>query len=352
MTHRSKDESPRPRRVTIADIARRASVAPSTVSFALNDRPGVGEVTRRRILSIASEMGWRPNSAARALRAARSKTVGMVLQWRHAPFGEEQSSFLLNLITGIDTELSLDGFALLLHTVPDLQAETATYESWWVERRVDGVVLYNPRVDDPRLAQLLHLGLPAVVMGAIEHEHRLASVWTDNLKAASLVVNHLVGIGHRRIARLGVDSTRLYAAERRRGFELAMAAAGLPSDLSVEAGGQVERTTLDLLRRPDPPTAIIFEADTLAIQGMLALRQHGISIPEDLSVVAWDDCTTYRLFSPALTALHRDIPALGQTVAKTLVKYLNTGHVDHLRGASSELVVRESTGSPRHCSPD
>lgn len=334
------------RRVTIFDIAQRAGVSPSTVSNALNGRAGVGEGARGRIVAIASDLGWRPNSSARALRAARSRTVGMVLQHRGVTLGEERSSFLLNLLTGIDRTLSLDGFALLLRTVPDLMTELEVYRQWWVERRVDGVIIYNPYVEDPRLQEVRGLALPAVVMGRLPAPGALTSVWSDNRRAAALAVDHLIQAGHRRIARVGLDPSRLYVVERRRGFEEAMGRAELPSDLSIEVTADAGRATLRLLEREQPPTAIIFESDTLAIEGMLALRGRGVEIPDELSVVAWDDCRIYELFSPPLTALHRDVPELGQIIARALLARLAGEPPALVQGPASQLVIRGSTAPP------
>lgn len=335
-----------PRRVTIFDIAQRAGVSPSTVSNALNGRPGVGEVARGRIIAIASDLGWRPNNSARALRAARSRTVGMVLQHRGTPLAEMRSPFLLNLITGIDRTLSLDGFALLLRTVPDLVTEVEVYRQWWVEQRVDGVIVYNPNVEDPRLQELRRLALPAVVMGRLPASRALATVWSDNHRAAGLAVDHLIQGGHRRIARVGLDPSRRYVLERRRGFEEAMARADLPGDLSLAATADAGEATLGLLERRDPPTAIIFEADTLAIEGMLALRARGVGIPDEVSVLAWDDCRIYELFSPPLTALHRDVPELGHIIAKALLGCLSGEPPTQVRGPVSQLEIRGSTASP------
>lgn len=337
-------------RVTISDIAREAAVAPSTVSYALNGRPGVGEATRQRILAVAAGMGWHPNTSARALRSERTRTVGLMLRRRLDQSQEQQSSFLLNFIIGIETELSINGFTMLLHTVPDADAEVAEYARWWVERRVDGVIVYNPLVDDPRPPQLQRLELPAVVVGDVDHFEDikgLARVWTDSLDAAALAVDHLFGLGHQRIARVGVNPSFMYTQTRRRGFERAMAAAGLPSDLSVEAEQDAAVATAELLRRPDPPTAIIYEADTIAIEGILALRSRGLAIPGDVSVVAWDDCTMYRLLSPPLTALHRNVPSLGRAVAKTLLATLSGGEPIQLQGARTQLLVRGSTAPPK-----
>ncbi|MGW0365136.1 LacI family DNA-binding transcriptional regulator [Streptomyces sp. NPDC002990] len=152
------------RRPTIKDIARQAGVSESAVSFALNGRPGVSQDTRARIRRVAEELGWQANSAARALSGERSGAVGLVLARPAHTLGVE--SFFLQLVSGIQEVLSAARIALLFQVVEDIDAECAVYRRWWAERRVDGVLVVDPRTQDPRPALLGQLGLPAVTVGA------------------------------------------------------------------------------------------------------------------------------------------------------------------------------------------
>ncbi|WP_234309748.1 LacI family DNA-binding transcriptional regulator, partial [Streptomyces rimosus] len=145
------------------DIAERAGVSPSAVSFALNDRDGVSPDTRARIREVAEELGWQPNSAARALSGERSGCVGLVLARPAHTLGVE--SFFLQLVSGIQEALAAQRVALLFQVVEDLDAECAIYRRWWAERRVDGVLVVDPRAEDPRPALLASLALPTVVIG-------------------------------------------------------------------------------------------------------------------------------------------------------------------------------------------
>ncbi|MFB1042721.1 LacI family DNA-binding transcriptional regulator, partial [Streptomyces chrestomyceticus] len=155
--------APPRRRPTMKDIAERAGVSPSAVSFALNDRDGVSPATRARIRQVAEELGWQPNSAARALSGERSGCVGLVLARPARTLGVE--SFFLQLVSGIQEALAARRVALLFQVVEDLDAECATYRRWWAERRVDGVLVVDPRTEDPRPALLASLTLPTVVIG-------------------------------------------------------------------------------------------------------------------------------------------------------------------------------------------
>src|SRR5918992_3998054 len=171
----------RVKRPTIADIARRAGVTKSAVSFALNGRPGVSQTTRDRILAIAEELGWQPSSAARALSDGRSGALGLVVDRPARMLGVEP--FFTQLIWGIEGELSARDVALLLQVTADREAQLGAYRRWWAERRVDGVFLVDLHIDDARVGLLKELGLPAVVIGGPEGLAGLPGVWNDEAGA-------------------------------------------------------------------------------------------------------------------------------------------------------------------------
>ncbi|GAA3034908.1 hypothetical protein GCM10020000_10410 [Streptomyces olivoverticillatus] len=152
------------RRPTIKDIARRAGVSESAVSFALNGRPGVSAATRDRVRRVAEQLGWQPSTAARALSGEGSATVGLVLARPARTLGVE--SFFLQLVSGVQEALAARRLGLLFQVVEDTDAECALYRRWWAEHRVDGLLVVDPRDGDPRPALLAELGLPAVLIGA------------------------------------------------------------------------------------------------------------------------------------------------------------------------------------------
>jgi DNA-binding LacI/PurR family transcriptional regulator len=331
-------------RVTIADIAKRAKVSTSAVSYALNDRPGVGAATRQQILAIAEEMGWRPNSAARSLQAARAHAVGLVFQ-RSEDTSVESSGFMLRFLDGVQSQLSERDMVLVLRTVHDLDAEMAVHERWFAESRVDGIIVVNPIVDDPRVPVLERMGLPAVVVGDTRSYSSLPAVWTDDADAARLAVEHLVGLGHKRIARVGGMIDLLHTRIRRDAFAAAMSAAGLADDLSVDNATErdADRVTRELLRARRPPTAILYEGDTMAMSALSTLRRMRIRVPADMSVIAWDDSPLCRLAYPPLSALRRDAFTYGQLVSEHLLALLAGRKVSDRRGTVAEMVEREST---------
>ncbi|TWP51226.1 LacI family transcriptional regulator [Lentzea tibetensis] len=322
------------KRPTIKDIALRSGVSKGAVSLALNGRPGVSDSTRERVLSVAAALGYRPSSTARALSGARADAVGLVLA---RPLGAE--AFFFRLIGGIQAELPM---ALLLQVVGDLDEEVELYRRWWAEHRVDGVFLVDLRVDDPRVAVVEELGLPAVVIGGAGHHGNVASVWADDAKAMTSVVEHLTSLGHRRIARVAGLPSLLHTARRDAAFR-----AAVPSGVIVSADYTDSRgaaATRELLLGAEPPTAIVYDNDVMAVAGVGVAAELGVTVPAELSIVAWDDSPLCRLIHPPLTALSRDTSAFGARAARALLAVLAGASPIDTEDTTPVLVARASTG--------
>jgi DNA-binding LacI/PurR family transcriptional regulator len=330
-------------RVTIADIARTAQVAKSSASYALNGRPGVADATRERVVAVAEAMGWRPNCAARALSAARANVVGLVLGQPTETLGFD--TFHLRFIAGLEQELSRHDLALLLRVVADPQEEVEVHRRWSAEHRVDGVILFDLRIVDPRAPALDGIGLPAIAVGA--PNGITPAVWVDDEAAMAAAVEHLVSIGHRRIARVGGNRDFLYTQVRREAFFAAARAAELDLEDVVDSGLRGEAATRELLGSPRPPTAIIYDDDASAAAAVAIARQLDYSVPDDLSIVGWDDSLLCELVQPPLTALHRDIFRYGGLCARHLVMVIEGQQPGDLQGTQTKLMVRGSTGPPR-----
>ncbi|PRY36254.1 LacI family transcriptional regulator [Umezawaea tangerina] len=336
------------KRPTIRDIALRAGVSKGAVSLALNGRPGVSETTRSRILAVAEELAWRPNSAARALSAARADSVGLVLARPARTLGVE--SFFFQLISGLQAELSTRSVALMLQVVEDQDAEIEVYRRWCSEQRVGGVFLVDLRVDDRRVALVEELGLPAVVIGGPGHHGGLASVWADDAKAMVSIIEHLGSLGHRRIARVAGLPGLLHTERRTTAFHEAASAWGITAaecvatDYTDEQGASATR---ELLSGPTPPTAIVYDNDVMAVAGAGVAAELGVAVPGGVSLVAWDDSPLCRLIHPPLTALARDTFAFGGRAATALLTVLDGGAPVDVEDQVPVLVPRGSTGPPR-----
>ncbi|MFF5112415.1 LacI family DNA-binding transcriptional regulator [Streptosporangium sp. NPDC000509] len=336
------------RRPTITDVARQAGVSKGAVSYALNGQPGVSESTRARILAIAEEIGWRPNSAARALNGARAHTVGLALCRPARTLGMEP--FFMELISGIESELSARSYALTLQVVTDHRQEVSIYRRWWAEGRIDGAILVDLHVDDPRVPEFEALDLPSVVVGHPSGAGSLVSVWSDDDGAVHETVGYLVALGHRRIARVAGLPRLLHTVLRDRAF--AQACEGVAEHVTVHTdytGEEGARATRRLLSSADRPTAIVYDNDIMAVAGLSAAQDLRLDVPDDLSIVAWDDSPLSRVVRPPLTALSRDISAYGAHAARRLLA-LVTGEAGEEEGPyedeTARLTPRASTAPP------
>jgi DNA-binding LacI/PurR family transcriptional regulator len=330
----------------MADIARRAGVTKSSVSFALNGRPGVSEGTRRRILAIAEELGWQPNTAARALSDGRAGAYGLVVDRPARTLGIEP--FFMQLISGIQVELSERRVSLLLTLAEDTEAQIAVYREWWASRRVDGVFLVDVAVADPRITALEELGLPAVVIGHPVGAGSLPAVWSDDAEGVRAALVHLAALGHRAVAHVSGPRRLWHTRIRCDAFdtvtgELGLRATAVEADYSGEQGAAVTRA---LLRGADRPTAILYDNDVMAVSGLGAARTMGLAVPDDVSVIAWDDSPLCELVEPGLTALRHDIVDYGAQAARHLRELVGGRTVGHLQVAGVHLVERGSTGRP------
>ncbi|MBT2404292.1 MULTISPECIES: LacI family DNA-binding transcriptional regulator [unclassified Streptomyces] len=381
------------RRPTIKDIARRAGVSESAVSFALNDRPGVSQDTRARIRRVAEELGWQPNSAARALSGERSGAVGLVLARPAHTLGVE--SFFLQLVSGIQEVLSAGRIALLFQVVEDLEAECAVYRRWWAERRVDGVLVVDPRTQDPRPALLEQLALPAVLIGgtgvpgvtgatggtggtAATGETGLpggtdgaggvagpggaaapggaaspgiSAVWADDALAMAQVLAHLHSLGHRRITHIAglpglAHTARRMASLRSEAARLGLGPGQVRSVVTDYSDAEGAAATRRVLAEAEPPTALVYDNDVMAVAGIAVATELAIPVPDRLSIVAWDDSALCRVTHPRLTALVRDTAGFGRLAAEELLAVLAGGPPQVRKGEQPRLEPRESTAPP------
>ena len=335
----------RGRRVTISDIAERAGVSKGAVSYALNGRPGLSDATRERILRIARELGWYPNSAARSLSAARAHACGLVLARPARTLAIEP--FFSELIAGVESELSARSVALTIQLTNDVESELEVYHRWWAERRVDGVLMVDLRLDDPRVAALEELGLPAVVVGGPVEGGALPAVWHDEASVVVEVVQYLAALGHTRIARVAGLTGFVHTAARSEAFlevtqSLELSAQVVSTDFTPESGA---RATRQLLSQPEPPSAIFYDSDVLAVTGLGVAQQMGVAVPRDLSIVACDDSLLCQVVHPPLTTVSRDISHYGaQACRRLLAEIEEPGGGGDLETPRGELTPRGSTG--------
>ncbi|MFJ6678253.1 LacI family DNA-binding transcriptional regulator [Microbacterium sp. NPDC091382] len=333
-------------RPTIADVARAAGVSKGLVSFALNGRPGVAADTRQRIMEAAAHLGWTPSLSARSLSVGRAFACGLVIG--RSPDVIAADPFFPSFIAGLEDEFSVTGQALVLAVANPGRHEADTYRSLAADRRVDGVILTDIRVSDPRIALLAELSIPAVTLGVPDIDSPFASVSSDDGAGIRLAVEHLAGLGHRRVAHVAGPAGMLHAQHRRDAFLESADVAGLDvavveTDFSAADGA---RATASLLDGAAPPTGIIYANDSMAVAGMGVAHRRGLRVPEDLAITGFDDTEIGRWVHPALTSVATDARGWGVVAARTLLAAIAGDAPAHIDLPDPTLAVRGSTAPP------
>lgn len=332
------------RRLTIADIAREAGVSTGSVSYALNGKPGVADDTRERILRIAAELGWRPSSAARALTGKRTGAIGLVVDRPARVLGSEP--FFMQFVSGIQSELGpRSRVSLVLQVSEDRETELGIYRDWWAERRVDGVLLIDLRTEDPRAELIRKLGLPAVAVGPPQKGWDMPFVWSEDAVGIRAAIEHLASLGHRSVARVAGPVDLLHTRERDTAFRTAAEDAGLrPLLLHADySGEEAARATRRLLSENPRPTALLHDNDVMAVAAMGTAREMGLDVPDDLSVIAWDDSPLCGVVRPVLTAVARNVVEHGRLAADALLRVVAGECVEDLRSSDPVLIPRGTT---------
>jgi len=342
-------------KVTIAGLAEQLGISKASVSYALNGQPGVSDATRARVLALASELGWYPSSSARALSHSRSEAVGIVLSRDAEQVGSEP--FYMNILAGIESVLGAHETSLLLRMVaPRTGAgegqDLAVYKRWGGEKRVDGVILFDHFQQDPRPPLLDTLGLPYVRLGAPEGSGTTAksanTTVAQNVDAATLV-EALHDRGHRHIAYVSGPMALIHevartASIRDHAQRLGMTAVFTPSDYTADDGGTATIAVVAGLApgSAEFPTGIIYGNDLMAVGGLRALKRLGLAVPEQVSILSWDDSILCQFSSPAVAALGRDTMDLGRRSAALLLEIIGGHETQNVPSPPGRLVPRES----------
>lgn len=287
-----------------------------------------------------------PKSTARQLsRLPQPLEIGLVL--RRPPRLLGIDPFYAEFIAGMESVLAADDGSVLLQMVPSLKQETETYERWAKPGQVSGVVLADLVDDDGRADFLRALGIPTLVLGEKAPPAGVAAVQVDNHGAMTDAVIRLTDLGHRRIGRVSGPHPLLHTRARTEAFEAAIAELGaygvlVEGDYTEESG---EQATRGLLGRSNPPTAIIYDNDLMAVAGLGVAAELGIDVPGSLSLLAWDDSAVCQLATPPLSVMSRDVRALGEMAVGALLGLIRDGVPTILRAPPPRFITRATTRS-------
>ena len=327
-----------PKRVTIADVARRAGVSPSAVSHAFNGRPNVSEATAARIRAAADELNWRPNYASRKVSGLGGRSLGLVIARSRDTFGRDP--FFMRLLAGLTEPLADLGWSLSL-TLVHADEEEQVYRQWWGEQRVDAFLLVDVRNDDPRLGLVEHLGAPAVLLGAPVGD-AVPAVTVQDDTAFATVLDHLAGLGHRHVARVTDAPGLAHTRARDRRFSGAAAEQGVRASFAPWDPAAPDPVA-DLLGRLDGATAIVVDSESIAAEIVAHAPEVGVTVPDQLSVVAWEDSWVSTLVRPRLTALDAPVEESARTAVALLERLVRGEDVASSSVSGRRLVVRDST---------
>jgi LacI family transcriptional regulator len=338
---------PPSKRSTSLDVANKAGVSRTTVSFVLNNVPGVNisKATREKVLKAAKKLNYHPNAAGRKLVSGKSHTLGLVLC--QSPEQVFADAFLPQVIIGIEQAAIQQGFHVLLKQVePD---DTEGYMRLIHENHVDGIILSGPRKDDQQILRLYREGLPVILMGQLP-DTSIPFVDVDAAAGAEIAVRHLIELGHQRIGMItNAPLTYTSAQQRKNGYLRAIKNAGLyVNEELVEEGNYTPASGFaamtKLLKLASQPTAVFIASDVVAMGAILAIKENGLHIPRNIALVGFDDIPLAEYFDPPLTTIRLPAFGLGWAVGDRLIRLIRGEGLEQENiFMSSELVVRKSS---------
>jgi DNA-binding LacI/PurR family transcriptional regulator len=335
----------RSHRVTISDLARRLDISKASVSYALNGRAGVSEETRRRVLNLAEELGFHPNSAAVALSASRTRTIGIVIARDPALISTE--AFYMRTLVGIEQYLNEVDSSLLLRLTGEHGEDLDVLRRWSRQGRVDGFILFDEHNEDPRIPLLKDLGVPCVVVSSNAPYDGVGRLISSPEETVTLLLDHLAELGHANIAHVSGPFTFVHEQlrvrllqehARRRGIQVTH----LEGSYRYEDGAEMTRI---VLAGKDRPTALVLGNDLMAVAALRVATELGTAVPDELSIVAWDDSPLCELARPGITAVDQKTMERGRAAADLLLK-IAAGESDlHHDAPPGELRPRDSSAA-------
>jgi DNA-binding LacI/PurR family transcriptional regulator len=338
---------------TIYDVAQKAGVSISTVSRVLNNNPNVLEETRQKVLKVINELQFKPNPIARGLVIKQTNLIEVFFSWAGYEFGFN-SPWYAGILNGINQVVQENQYGLLINTIAGVFDPQEVYRRVF-HNAVDGVLMVSPYLEESQVAQLMENRVPVVLIGYRTLNPALDFVDSDNIQAAGMVVDHLVKLGHKKIAIItGQQKTSRNAADRLTGFKSAMRRHGLnvPDAYVIEGdflkdSGEVAMTRF--LALPERPTAVFASNDLMALGAWKALEKAQLKVGKDMALVGFDDITEASVGPISLTTVKQDYKTISVEAAQILLQKIQAP--EHWRAKQilvpTQLVVRASCGSKK-----
>jgi LacI family transcriptional regulator len=336
---------------TIKDIARVAGVSVTTVSRALNGYSDVNENTRQKIIEIAKQLNYSPNTLARSLVMNKSKTIGLLVSGLKRESSKDH--FMFEVLAGVNQYVGETDYDMILFSTNSTKQREKTYTQLCRERRVDGAILQGIRIDDPYLQEVVESDIPCVLIDIPIESETVGYVTTDNVLGAKKAVQHLIDIGHKNIAMVNGYEFAFVSQKRLEGYRQALLEANLPFCTHWVVDGKfeeeiAEEKALKLLKQYPEITAFFCASDLMALGVINAVKKLDKSVPEDIAVIGYDDIFLASYSTPALSTVAQNIFAMGYEAAKLLIEMLEGKAKSHVKILETELKIRESTVK-NHC---
>jgi len=334
-------------KLTLEDVAQLAGVSRSTVSRVINRRANVSEEARQRVLAVIEETGYRPHPAARSLASQRSSNIGLVIPRRFHTFFSDP--YFARLAEGIASACNQHSYILSLFLFYSEEDEHKLLPHISRPGLVDGLIIQSTYAADALFKKLSHSQVPFIVAGRPVQVSNFSYVDVDNSAGAFTAVQHLVQLGRQRIAIIAAPQDTTVGLDRFAGYQRALEESRLPFDQSLFAEGDLSEDggyccALQLLRQK--PDALFVASDIMALGALRAIRETGLSVPEDIGVVAFDDLPLAAHATPPLTTIRQPIRRLGIELVNGLLDIINNGSQPPRRVIfGTELVIRGSCGA-------
>ncbi|KRQ87856.1 HTH-type transcriptional repressor CytR [Caloramator mitchellensis] len=331
--------------ITIKDVAKKAGVSVSTVSRAFNNYSDINAETREYILKIADELGYKPNIVAKSLSSNKNFRLGMLVE--DYDLTGMLNPLVFQMLMAFKNTADKQGFeTVLLSTSSDMQ-KTQNLKKLYTEKQLDGAFIMGLKLTDDYYKELSEFELPCVLYDIHINNPNVGCVGVDNIKGAFLAVEHLIKLGHKKIAMINGHKDAFVSFERLDGYLLALNRYGIniEQELVVNADFTDQgaaKTAEELIKKHNDITAIFCASDLMAIGAINALSNIGYSIPEDISIVGFDDLYLAQLSNPKLTTIKQDTTLIGESAANILINLISGQRIGRVV-IQPELIVREST---------
>ncbi len=333
------------RRTTIIDVARLAAVSSKTVSRVMNGEPHVTDDVKRRVRAAADSLNYYPNIMAQALVNRRSHLIGLVYE-------NPSPSYVVELQMGVLQRLRDERYRMVVVPVMSISERARDVVQLLRSAALDGVVLAPPASDHPELlADLAAAGIRCARIAPTRALDAAPSNVVDDVTAAREIAQYVIGLGHRDIAIIKGDPTHAATEARLLGYTQALHAAGVPIRLDWIEGGMFTRASGEaagrrLLSQQDRPTAILAQNDDMAVGALMAARVLGLRVPEDVSIVGFDDSEVAQISWPRITTVRQPVFEMAVAATDMVLAQLNGGTVTMRRNHAHELIIRESAAEP------